>query len=47
MIVVVQKCENVQLMVNAVKNALIKNKLDADSFMGTTVCSVKNQECYE
>ena len=49
-------CENVELMLNAIKNALIKNKQndhastlksDADSFMGSIVCSVKNQECCE
>ena len=47
-------CENVELILNTIKNALIKNKqndhastlkTDADSFMGSIVCSVKNQEC--
>ena len=47
------KCENLELVLNAIKNALIKNKqkdhginlkIDADSFMGSIVCSVKNQE---
>ena len=47
------KCENVELMLNAIKNTLIKNKqndhastlkIDADSFMGSIVCSVQNQE---
>ena len=50
------KCENVELMLNAIKNALIKNKqnhhastlkINAVSFMGSIVCSVKNQECCE
>ena len=50
------KCENVELTLNGIKNALIKNKqnnhastlkIDADSFMGSIVCSVKNQECCE
>ena len=50
------KCDNVELMLNAIKNALIKNKqnnhvstlkIDADLFMGSIVCSVKNQECCE
>ena len=48
------KCENLELMLSAIRNALIKNKqnnhastlkTDADSFMGSIVCSVKNQEC--
>ena len=50
------KCENVELMLNIIKNALIKNKqnnhastlkTDADSFMGSKAGSVKNQECCE
>ena len=45
------KCENVEMMLNAIKNAFIKKKqnnhvstlkIDADSFMGCIVCSVKN-----
>ena len=50
------KCENVELMLNATKNALIKNKqndhastlkTEADSFMRRIACSVKNQESCE
>ena len=50
------KCENVELMLNTIKNTLIKNKtndhagtlkIDVDSFMRSIVRSVKNQECCE
>ena len=45
------ECENVKMMLNAIKNALIKNKqndhasilkIDADSFTGCIICFVKN-----
>ena len=45
------KCENVEMMLNAIKNALIKNKqndhastlkIDTDSFTRCIICFVKN-----